>query len=316
MDETAPPKNGADATNLIEEAKEVGKAASDQIQNIADIAWNNFITFQFNEMDAEQWTALGFYVGLKLAVVLVILFFAMTLSGWVTATVGASLKRMKFDPTLSKFLAKMAGWGVLVLAALSCLSYFGVETTSFAAVIGAAGLAIGLAFQGTLSNFAAGAMLLVFRPFKIGDVVNLDGTVGVVDEIELFTTEIDTFDNRRIILPNSQVFGSKIENISHHPVRRVEVDVGADYSADIDATRAALQQAIEATEGALSDPEPAVVLQGLGDSSVDWSVRVWARKEDFLSVKQSLIQSIKRSLDSANISIPYPRMDVHLEQPS
>ena len=183
-------------------------------------ALDSLTSGDFDAISPDQWQLLAIQGLMRVALVLIILFVAMTLAGWVAATVRASLTRMKFDPTLSKFMAKLARWGVLLLAGLSCLSYFGIETTSFAAVIGAAGFAVGLAFQGTLSNFAAGAMLLLFRPFKVGDVVNLDGSLGIVDEIELFTTTLDTFDNRRLLLPNSSVFGSKIENITYHPRRR------------------------------------------------------------------------------------------------
>lgn len=270
---------------------------------------------QWGALTPDDWKLLAIQGGMRVALVLVILFVALTVAGWASAGVRASLTRMKFDPTLSKFLAKMARWGVLLLASLSCLGYFGVETTSFAAVLGALGFAVGLALQGTLSNFAAGAMLLLFRPFKVGDVVNIAGQLGKVDEIELFTTSIDTFDNRRIILPNGAVFGATIENITHHPVRRVDVEVGAEYSADIDETRAALERALATTEGVLTHPEPAVVLLGLGASSVDWSVRGWAPTKDFADVKQALIRSVKVQLDAAGIGIPFPQMEIHVNEP-
>ena len=221
---------------------------------------------------------------------------------------------MKFDETLTKFLAKLVRWGILLLVGLSCLSYFGVETTSFAAVIGAAGLAIGLAFQGTLSNFAAGAMLLIFRPYKVGDVVNVAGNIGKVFEIELFSTAIDTFDNRRFIVPNSEIYGSVIENITFHPVRRIEVEVGTSYAADLDQTRKVLGLAIDSVPQCVGDPEPTVVLTGLGASSVDWSVRAWARNDDYGEAKQALIRAVKMELDRAGIEIPYPHLDVQLNQ--
>lgn len=269
---------------------------------------------KWGEITPDEWTFLAIQAGMRVALVLVILFVAMTVAGWVGAAVRSSLAKLKFDPTLSKFLSKLARWGVLLLAGLSCLGYFGVETTSFAAILGAAGFAVGLAFQGTLSNFAAGAMLLLFRPFKVGDVVNVGGQLGKVDEIELFTTALDTFDNRRIILPNSAVFGSTIENITHHHVRRVDVEVGAAYDADIDATRAALERALADTPGVLTDPEPAVILLSLGASSVDWSVRGWAPTSDYGEVKQALTRAVKISLDGAQIGIPFPQMDVHIQQ--
>ncbi len=270
---------------------------------------------QWNALLPSDWTFLAMQYGMRVALVLVILFVALTAAGWISSAVHTSLRKMKFDATLSKFIAKLARWGVLMLAGLSCLGYFGVETTSFAAVLGAAGFAVGLAFQGTLSNFAAGAMLLLFRPFKVGDVVNLNGQLGKVDEIELFTTTLDTFDNRRIILPNSDVFGSTIENITYHPLRRVDVEVGAAYDADIDTTRTALERAITNTQGVLTNPEPAVVLLSLGASSVDWSVRAWAPTGDYATVKQALLRSVKNSLDDEGIGIPFPQMDIHIQQP-
>ncbi len=262
----------------------------------------------------QEWMALGIDAGLRVALVLVILFLAFTIAGWVASLVNTSLTRLKFDTTLTKFLSKLARWGVLLLAGLSCLSYFGVETTSFAAVIGAAGLAVGLAFQGTLSNFAAGAMLLLFRPFKVGDAVNVADQLGIVDEISIFTTTMDTFDNRRIIIPNSEVFGAVIENITHHPIRRVDGDVGVGYAADIDHTRRVLEDVAAAVPGTLSDKEPAIILLGLGASSVDWSVRVWAPTSEYLTVKQALLREIKMRLDAAGIEIPFPQMDVHVSQ--
>ena len=197
-----------------------------------------------------------------------------------------ALTKIKIEKTLAIFLGKLAKWGLLVLAVIACLGVFGVETTSFAAVIGASALAIGLAFQGSLSSLAAGVMLLIFHPFKVDDVVVVAGQLGKVVSISLFTTEMDTFDNRRIILPNSGIFGANIENITFHPTRRVDVAVGVEYSADIDKTRQVLEAAAKALPGKLDEPEPAVVLLELGASSVDWSVRVWAKTEDYWPVKQ------------------------------
>jgi small conductance mechanosensitive channel len=251
--------------------------------------------------------------GMKVVGVVVMLFVAWIIAGWLGRMARKAMLRAKLDETLTKFFSKLIRWGVLVLALLACLGVFGVETTSFAAVIGAAGLAIGLAFQGTLGNFASGVMLLIFRPFKVGDVVNVAGQVGKVDEIELFTTTIDTPDNRRIIIPNGSVFGSVIENISHHATRRVDVAVGSDYSADLDTTRDILLRAATNVSGRLDDPEPAVVLLELGASSIDWSVRVWCNSADFWGVKQALTRDVKNSLDQAGIGIPFPQMDVHMD---
>ena len=235
----------------------------------------------WQQMSQAEWFYLGKVSIMGAMFVLILLFLAWTISAWLSSFVARGLRRVKFDETLTRFISKLVRWVILLLVGLMCLSYFGVETTSFAAVIGAAGLAIGLAFQGTLSNFAAGAMLLIFRPYKVGDVVNVAGSLGKVYEIALFTTAIDTFDNRRFIIPNSQISDAVIENITYHSVRRIEIAVGTAYDADIDATREALEKASNSVDLCVSDPEPAVVLTGLGASSVDWSVRAWATNDSF-----------------------------------
>lgn len=250
--------------------------------------------------------------GGKVVVALVVLFVGWLVAGWVGGAARKALAKARIDETLSKFLAKTARWAVLLLVILACLSVFGVETTSFAAVLGSAGIAIGLAFQGTLGNFASGIMLLMFRPFQVGDVVTVDGITGKVDEIELFTTTIDTFDNRRFIIPNGKVFGATIENITYHDIRRADVAVGVDYTADIDHTREILTQAAHDVPGALKAPEPAVILLDLGESCVNWSVRVWAKTVEFGTVKQAATRAVKLALDQANIEIPFPQMDVHV----
>jgi small conductance mechanosensitive channel len=214
----------------------------------------------------------------------------------------------KLDVSLAKFLGNVARWLIVIMALLGCLSIFGIETTSFAAVIGGASVAIGLAFQGSLSNVAAGIMLLIFRPFKVGDVITVAGNTGKVDEIALFVTTLDTPDLRRFVIPNSQIFGSTIENVTFHPERRVDVNVGIDYSADIDKARATLLEAAAKMPGIVGDP--AVVLTGLGASSVDFQVRVVVPTDTFWDVRDALIRECKYSLDKANISIPYPHVTV------
>ena len=290
----------------------VAERIAETVTSLGEKALSNFRAFNFLAMEREQWTYVGYYYGLRVAFVLVLMTLAWTLSGWASAILRRGLNRVKFDETLTRFLSRLVRWLILVLVALTCLSYFGVETTSFAAVIGAAGLAIGLAFQGTLSNFAAGAMLLIFRPYKVGDEVIVAGHQGIVFEIELFTTEIDTADNRRVIIPNSSIFGSVIENISHHAMRRTAVDVGVGYGADIDETRKALERAVRGVPLIVADPAPAAVLLGLGASSVDWQVRGWARKDSLGAAREAIIRAVKQELDGAKIEIPFPQMDVHL----
>ena len=184
-------------------------------------------------------------------------------------------------------------------------------------VLAAAGFAIGLAFQGTLSNFAAGVLMLVFRPFKVGDVITAGGVTGKVNEIDLFTTTLDTPDNRRIIVPNSSIAGGTIENVSYHTHRRIEVLVGIEYKADLQATRDALERAVAQLSAKTiqgTGRGSAVVLSDLGDSAVHWKVRMWVATADFFPMTEALTGEVKRQLDAANISIPFPQMDVHLNR--
>ncbi len=253
--------------------------------------------------------------GLKIIGVLVVLFLAWIVSRWSRRAIERSLTKTRLDVTLTKFFANMTGWLILIMAVLAVLGIFGIQTTSFAAVIGAAGLAIGLAFQGTLSNFAAGVMLLTFRPFKVGDAVRVAGEIGKINEIDLFMTKLDTFDNRRIVLPNSKIFGDKIETMTFHPIRRADVNVGTDYGADLDEVRAVLGKALVSVEGGLEEPPPQVYLDALGDSSINWIVRLWCPTPDYSLVRERLTRAVKQHLDDAGIGIPFPQVDVHFDEP-
>ncbi|MEQ9104292.1 MAG: mechanosensitive ion channel [Rhodothermales bacterium] len=248
----------------------------------------------------------------KVVGVILLLVVAWTVAGWIGRRIRQSISR-RLDPTIASFFGSLAKYGILVMAILSCLQMFGVGTTSFAAVIGAAGLAIGLAMQGTLGNFSAGIMLLAFRPFKVGDVVNIGGVTGKVVEIAMFSTEIDTFDNRRFTVPNGSVYGSTIENMTFHDTRRVDVAVGTDYPASIADARKVLITAASSVNGILADPAPVAILTELGASSIDWSVRVWSKTSDYWAVKEELTQKVKEHLDEAGIGIPFPQMDVHID---
>ena len=259
---------------------------------------------------AGFWEAYGPTVidyGVKIVGVIVLLVIAAIVAGAVSSFVYRATTKSKLDVTLAKFFAKSTRWLIMLLTLVACLGVFGVETTSFAAIIGAAGLAIGLAFQGSLSNMAAGVMLLMFRPFRVGQMVDVAGKLGTVDEISLFTTEIDTFDNRRITIPNSEIFGSVIENYSHHPYRRADVSVGTDYGADLDEVREVLNRAIASVPDQVEDRDPMIVLDSLGDSSINWSVRIWVKGEDWLGKKQELTRAVKVELDKAGIGIPFPQ---------
>lgn len=231
------------------------------------------------------------------------------------ARIASSPVRARVDETLGRFVSKLIFYSVMVFAVLGVLGMFGVSVTSFAAVAAAAGFAVGLAFQGTLSNFASGVLLLVFRPFKVGDVINAAGITAKVFEIDLFTTVFDTPDNRRIIVPNSAIAAGTIENITHHTERRIDVNVGVDYAASLDKTREVLTAAAETQREKLLEGEGRgfqIVLVDLGASSVNWTIRFWTTAADFWPVKEQLTAAVKQKLDEAGIGIPFPQMDVHL----
>jgi small conductance mechanosensitive channel len=299
----ADPQQAADAAQQAGDAAQqgAGGAASDPVGAVTDLL-----------SDPSQVMGLFETYGIPAIKALVMLFIAYLIAGWAKRVTTGTLKKAKFDLTLTKFLSNLVRWTILILAIIAILGMFGFQTASFAAVIGGSALALGLAFQGSLSNMAAGVMLLVFRPYKVGDFINAGGVAGVVDEIELFTTTLDTPDNRRIIVPNSGIFGATIENVTHHATRRVDVNVGVSYGADIDTTREVLMKAASNIEGRLTDKEPVVYLTGLGASSVDWVIRIWANTGDFWPVKERLTRAAKYALDEADISIPFPQMDVHL----
>lgn len=253
-------------------------------------------------------------LGLNVVAALAIIVIALFVAGWAKRGTTRALDRANVDPTLGKFFSNMARYLILIIAGIAVLEKFGVSVASLAAVLAAAGFAVGLALQGSLQNFAAGVMLLVFRPFGVGDVVEAAGQKGKIFEISLFTTQMDTPDNRRIIIPNGEIFGSTIENITFHDTRRVDVSVGTDYPASLDETREVLVAAAESVEGRLEEKDVVVYLDSLGDSCINWSVRVWSTTPDYWDVRERLTQAVKDHLDDAEIGIPYPQMDVHLDK--
>jgi small conductance mechanosensitive channel len=245
--------------------------------------------------------------GPSVIAVLFIMSVAWLLSAWTQRGVRRGLERANFDLTLTKFLSNLVRWAILAIAVITCLGQFGFQTASFAALIGATGLALGLGFQGSLANLAAGVMLLVFRPFKVGDGIVVAGNTGLVNEIGLFTTELDTADGRRIIIPNGAIFGATIENSTYHGQRRVDITVAVAASADPPKVRGALLEAARSTKGVLTDPAPDVVLL---DLTMSWSVQAWTKTGEMLAVRQALLESIKQKLGAAGIPGPRPVMDV------
>ena len=252
--------------------------------------------------------------GLRAALAILFFIAALYVARFVRKASMRALERAHIEPTLARFLAAIIRWGVIVVALVACLGMFGVETTSFAAVLASAGLAIGLALQGSLSNIAAGAMLAIFRPFRVGDVVVVAGQTGKVYEIELFNTRIDTFDNRRVIIPNSQVFNGVIENYTFNAVRRVDVDVGVEYSTDLARAREALLSVAKKLPNQVPDREPDAVITGFGDSAITLQLRAWAPSDKWLETRQAAFRAIKTAFDEAEIGIPFPQRVVHVRQ--
>jgi len=253
--------------------------------------------------------------GLSVIGAIVILIVGFMIAGWVRGSVNKALSRIqKVDVTLRSFFASLAYYAVVVFTIIAVLAQFGVQTTSFIAVLGAAGLAIGLALQGTLSNVAAGVMLLLFRPFKVGDYIEGGGLAGTVKSITLFVTELATPDNVQIIAPNSQLWGSAIKNYSFHATRRVDIVIGIAYEDDIDKALTAIVDECKKDSRVLADPEAMAAVTDLGDSSVNFTVRVWCNAADYWALKFELTKNLKNRMDAEEISIPYPQRTVHMAQ--
>lgn len=250
--------------------------------------------------------------GLNIVGAVLILILGFWIAGRARAfTVKALDKPLNSDEMLKGFFGSIVRYLVIIATVLAVLGQFGVETTSLIAVLGAASLAIGLALQGTLSNVAAGVMLLVFRPFSVGHFVELNGMSGTVKELTLFTTELATGDNVQIILPNSSVWGAPLKNYSAHPTRRVDMVYGIAYDADIDKAMSIIKAAIAADDRCHKAPEPLVVVGNLGDSSVDLTTRVWCAAGDYWGVKFDLTKKIKEAFDAEGVDIPFPTRTVY-----
>jgi len=251
--------------------------------------------------------------GLNVLGGLVLLVVGVWFAGRAASVVDRIMRRTgKVDDTLRPFLVSLVRYALLAVVILAVLGQIGIQTASFLAVFGAAGLAIGLALQGTLSNVAAGVMLLLFRPFKAGDYIVVGGHAGTVQLLTLFTTELVTPDNVQIIVPNGQVWGSAVTNYSYHKTRRCDFVVGIGYGDDIGRAIETLQGVIAADGRAHTEPAPQLVVGNLGESSVDITVRVWCDAGDYWSMRFDFNRAFKEALDRAGISIPFPQREVHM----
>ncbi|HKJ04428.1 MAG TPA: mechanosensitive ion channel domain-containing protein [Geopsychrobacteraceae bacterium] len=229
-----------------------------------------------------------------------------------TTMVGKMMNKSKVDETLIRFAESMTYIALMVFVILAALGKLGIETTSFAAIIAAAGLAIGLSLQGTLGNFASGIMLILFRPFKVGDFVEAGGISGIVEEVQLFSTRMRTGDNKQIIVPNGQIVGTTITNYSAKETRRVDLVIGVSYNDDLKKVRAVLEEVLKKDDRVLAEPEPTIGLLELGESSVNFAVRPWVKTADYWPVLFDVQEEIKLRFDAEGISIPFPQRDLHI----
>ncbi len=252
--------------------------------------------------------------GMQLILALVIFFVGKYFANIAQKLTTKLLNKRKVDKTVVSFIANMAWAAVFVFTIIATLGQLGVQTASLVAVLGAAGLAVGLALQGSLSNFAAGVLMVLFRPCRVGDYVEAAGIEGFVDEITIFSTKLRTPDNKIITAPNSAVMDGTIVNYSTMDTRRVDLVIGVSYDADLKQTKAVLSKALENNSHVLKDPSYSVALAELGDSSINFVVRPWVKSADYWPARFDILEDIKLALDEANIGIPYPQMDIYVKE--
>jgi small conductance mechanosensitive channel len=276
---------------------ETASEASQQIDQIKTFVVENGSEFVLKLITAF----LIFYIGKKVA-------------GALTGLSKKAMIKGKVDEALVSFLAALINIGLMLIVIMAALGQLGVNMMGFGAILAAAGLAIGLSLQGTLSNFASGVMIILFKPFKIGDFVSVAGETGVIEEIHIFNTMMKTGDNVQIIIPNGSVVGGNITNFSAKETRRIDLVVGCGYDDDLKAVKAHLTEMVTKHELILQDPAPVVAVHELGDSCINLVVRPWVKSSDYWAVRWELTENIKTSFDEKGFSIPYPQTDVHVHR--
>ncbi|GBC63909.1 mechanosensitive ion channel protein [Desulfonema ishimotonii] len=250
--------------------------------------------------------------GLKVIGALAVLIIGRWIAKILRHVVRRMMEKGKVDQTLITFITNLTYVALMTFVVLAALNQLGIQTASFIAIIGAAGLAVGLALQGSLSNFAAGVLMIIFRPFKVGDIIEAAGVTGTVEEIQIFTTQLKTPDNKTIIIPNAKVTDDNIVNYSAKGTRRVDMVMGIGYGDDIDKARDIINDIIASEPRILETPAPQIAVSELADSSVNFVVRPWVRAEDYWGVMFDLNEVVKKRFDGAGINIPYPQRDVHI----
>ena len=264
---------------------------------------------------AEVWTMVqttGVDLGINLITAIVIFFVGKWIVNLIVKGMLKAMQTGDMDITLRRFIANLARMLLMLFVIIAAINALGVQTASLIALVGAAGLAVGLALQGSLANFAAGVLIVLFRPYKVGDWIEGGGISGAVEEVQILTTVLKTGDNKRVIVPNSQIMGTTITNYSANETRRVDLVVGVSYSDDLDKVRKELQDLVDADERILKDPAVTIAVSELADSSVNFVLRPWVKTADYWGVYFDLTERVKKRFDEVGISIPFPQRDVYI----
>ena len=264
---------------------------------------------------AETWTLIqttGVDLGINLVTALVIFFVGKWIVGMVVKGLMKAMQKGDLDITLRRFIGNLARTLLMLFVIIAAINALGVQTASLIALLGAAGLAVGLALQGSLANFAAGVLIVLFRPYKVGDWIEGGGVSGSVEEVQILTTVLKTGDNKRVIIPNSQIMGTTITNYSANDTRRVDLVVGVSYSDDLDKVRKELQDLVDGDKRILKDPAVTIAVSELADSSVNFVLRPWVNTADYWAVYFDLTERVKKRFDEVGISIPFPQRDIHV----
>ena len=267
--------------------------------------------FDWNQL-LEMAQTKGIDFGINLAIALAIFYVGRLVIKLIVRGIRKVLQSQEVDKTLETFVCNLVSIVLLVVVVIAAIGQLGIQTTSFIAIFGAAGLAVGLALQGSLSNFAAGVLIVLFRPYKVGDFIEAAGIAGVVEQVQILTTVLKTGDNKQIIVPNGQIMDSIITNYSANDTRRVDMVVGVSYDDDLDKVRSTLQELIDAEDRVLDEPACTIAVSALADSSVNFVVRPWVKSSDYWGVTFDMTEAIKKRFDKEGISFPFPQQDVHL----
>lgn len=309
-------------SNRIRSAMEISKVETSTIDLVAKVSFYGFLILVLiavaDQLGFDTTFFLKFLGGYaysyipRIASAIAIFFIGKWLANKLSVLISLALKRSKADESIISFVESISYYCLLIIVLVAVAGQLGINTTSFLTILGAAGLAIGLALKDSLSNFSSGIMIVIFKPFKLGDVVDVGGTVGKVTEITIFSTILTSGDNQKFIVPNSSVMGTTIKNITANPTRRIDMIVGIGYDDDIKKAKEILTRLTQEDERILTDPEPTIAVGELADSSINFVFRPWVKTEDYWVVKFDLTEKIKLIFDEEGISIPFPQRDIHL----